>query len=332
MEFVLPSHQEDVAIDYLPSPHRDPALITYIPAKVTSGPFGAILHQEEEGTHSGYFRDHIRLDEPKTLYYIIAEPTVLISYVIKGNPTCLVKPRTLPENTYHLYYLPAGQHGLSLAVGEYTLCHFALSLKMLSDMQQDCAEIDAVTKHLVTTATEGVRQVSLPVNRHVYNVFERLRKNNLTGWVRKVEVEKQICELMKEYAGAVKKTDKHFKSKYRTGAVDSQVLSEITLSLTRVGNPQGAVKKMSKKAGVGYRHACDEFRVKTGITLKDARPLAKIDKARELLLTTRLRVKEIALDVGYANPSIFTATFKKVTGYKPLEYRKINRGPHEPRS
>ena len=46
--------------------------------------------------------------------------------------------------------------------------------------------------------------------------------------------------------------------------------------------------------------------------------------ATRLLQEKEERVADIAFDVGYESPSKFTATFKKIMGITPLDYRKMN--------
>ncbi|MEI3492347.1 MAG: AraC family transcriptional regulator [Blautia sp.] len=48
----------------------------------------------------------------------------------------------------------------------------------------------------------------------------------------------------------------------------------------------------------------------------------RMNKAGELLATTRLSVAEIAEQVGYLNQSKFASVFKKQFGVSPLEYRR----------
>lgn len=47
----------------------------------------------------------------------------------------------------------------------------------------------------------------------------------------------------------------------------------------------------------------------------------RMDYAKELLLTTEMNVKEIAVIVGFANNRYFTEIFKKYTGKTPVEFR-----------
>ena len=48
----------------------------------------------------------------------------------------------------------------------------------------------------------------------------------------------------------------------------------------------------------------------------------RVAQARALLGTTDLKIREIALQVGFLNDQTFTRTFKTVTGTTPSEYRK----------
>ena len=50
----------------------------------------------------------------------------------------------------------------------------------------------------------------------------------------------------------------------------------------------------------------------------------RMEKARELLLTTESSMKEICVAVGYADPNYFSRIFKKNTGVTPTEYKENN--------
>ncbi|WP_083612467.1 response regulator [Paenibacillus sp. P32E] len=63
------------------------------------------------------------------------------------------------------------------------------------------------------------------------------------------------------------------------------------------------------------------FKKETGETLTDYITRIRIDKAKELLHSTDLKVMEIAERVGYENPHYFSTVFKKIVGKHPLKYR-----------
>ena len=55
--------------------------------------------------------------------------------------------------------------------------------------------------------------------------------------------------------------------------------------------------------------------------------LYRIEMAKKLLVEKGGKLNsltEVGLEVGFANPSSFSRTFKKMTGYTPSEFYKLN--------
>jgi len=67
------------------------------------------------------------------------------------------------------------------------------------------------------------------------------------------------------------------------------------------------------------------FKEKTGQTPNDYLNRLRIEKAKELLINTRYRIIDIALQAGYANGSTFARAFKGAQGQSPGEFRQKNR-------
>ena len=59
------------------------------------------------------------------------------------------------------------------------------------------------------------------------------------------------------------------------------------------------------------------FRVNFSVYLNEYR----IARARELLQSTRLNVREVSTACGYSDSNYFTRVFKRITGKTPSEYR-----------
>ena len=64
------------------------------------------------------------------------------------------------------------------------------------------------------------------------------------------------------------------------------------------------------------------YKRETGKSLKDSISEYRIQKAKELLLTPKVRIGEVAMRVGFDSFTYFSTMFKKYTGVTPNEYRK----------
>ena len=69
-------------------------------------------------------------------------------------------------------------------------------------------------------------------------------------------------------------------------------------------------------------HFCTAFRAATGCTPHQWLTNQRLSYAKQLLKDGTLRITDIALVVGYETPSAFSATFRKVIGVSPSEYRR----------
>jgi two-component system response regulator YesN len=65
------------------------------------------------------------------------------------------------------------------------------------------------------------------------------------------------------------------------------------------------------------------FKSKTGISFTNWLLSVRIEKAKELLKTTRHSIYEVAELVGYSDAKHFSRLFFKIEGIKPIEYRKL---------
>lgn len=64
------------------------------------------------------------------------------------------------------------------------------------------------------------------------------------------------------------------------------------------------------------------FKKKIGCIPSDYLKMVRIEKAKEMLATTRYRIIDIAMQVGYTNSSSFTRAFRSVAGMTPNQYRR----------
>ena len=84
-------------------------------------------------------------------------------------------------------------------------------------------------------------------------------------------------------------------------------------------------QELSRQVYVTPQYLSRLFNRFLGYSVYEYLVMYRITKAKELLITHwDLDVQQIALSVGFQDPSHFIVMFRKITGTTPLEFRKNN--------
>jgi len=84
---------------------------------------------------------------------------------------------------------------------------------------------------------------------------------------------------------------------------------------------QISVGELASMLALGRRNLERRFKKATANTVKEYMQRVKIEVVKKTLESTRSGVYEVMDKVGYSDPKVFRAVFKKVTGLSPLQYR-----------
>nr|WP_286672589.1 helix-turn-helix transcriptional regulator [Cohnella hashimotonis] len=83
---------------------------------------------------------------------------------------------------------------------------------------------------------------------------------------------------------------------------------------------------MADRLNITRGYLSTYFKEKSGTNFVDYVMTYRMDKAKEILSRTDLKIQEVGQLVGYANVSTFIRVFKKQTGTTPGDYKKLNAG------
>lgn len=172
-----------------------------------------------------------------------------------------------------------------------------------------------------------VSKVSLPLPLHMnvtnYNFYKALFKKIFTLFVEgnntlesKVGLLELILELKKECFQAPGKTTDVLTSKsyYKKIMACAQIIDnapQVNYTLEDLG----------REIGLSKNFLCSAFKEIMGNTIFTYIHLARIKKAKGMLLETQSSIEEIAHSCGFENLSYFYRTFKKYSGGSPSNYR-----------
>lgn len=82
-----------------------------------------------------------------------------------------------------------------------------------------------------------------------------------------------------------------------------------------------SIQDIAERLGVSYSTLRKQFKDYTGLSPAIYQQDLKLQRAKELLTTTSLSIKEIAYRLNFDSPDYFSAKFKIKTGRKPSEMR-----------
>ena len=109
---------------------------------------------------------------------------------------------------------------------------------------------------------------------------------------------------------------------YMTSEGYSKISESVKYLHTHCMENDFRVEKLYEIAKISSRYYEKLFYRKFGVTPKEYILKLKMESAKELLLSEKTLIKDIALKLGYSDIYHFGKIFKKKTGYSPSQYRK----------
>ncbi len=84
-----------------------------------------------------------------------------------------------------------------------------------------------------------------------------------------------------------------------------------------------SISALARRVGINESYLKNGFRIQVGCTIGEFIRQKRMEKAMELIESGKYSIMEIALFVGYTNPSHFAAVFKKFYGNVPSYYVQL---------
>lgn len=108
----------------------------------------------------------------------------------------------------------------------------------------------------------------------------------------------------------------------RRGGLAPHHLRRVCATMTDDLAQEVPLSELAAMVGVSYHHFCHAFKASTGMAPHQWLVERRVERACELLRSTRLSVTEVAAAVGYDDPNQLLRVFRNRRGTTPAGYRR----------
>lgn len=127
-----------------------------------------------------------------------------------------------------------------------------------------------------------------------------------------------LSVLYKLYVNAIKSENKEYVKK-------NEIYSKIAdIIFEHYTEPGFSVKTLAAQIGLSEVHLRRIFKATADISPVKYITHLRLEKAKNMLITSNYSISEIAISVGYSDPYYFSRVFKQEIGIAPSEYKKRN--------
>ena len=290
---------------------------------------GVILTQHLEGRDYGIWQHHFILDQPVNVYPYTPKPLLSLHYLLEGSALAYLQGNgvtILPPRQYHLFYVPTGdQPHAELSPGLTMVIHVDIDWSLLDQASREHPVFQASGRNAAVGQPNGDQHPPSPITREIATLLEAITRCTLPEGERALFLEARVRDLLLLYvrdqaaqAAVLLLTSQEGKILLRLHTYAQDRLDE-RLTVAHLAEALG----VSGSALQTIVHKATQHGVHHWLLKK------RMNKAMDLLLTTKLPIGAIASLVIDASFTYFTRCFKKHFGHPPGYFRKYPTPPEK---
>ncbi|MBC1277558.1 helix-turn-helix transcriptional regulator [Nostoc sp. UCD121] len=174
-------------------------------------------------------------------------------------------------------------------------------------------------QRVIEPSEEPYRQISL-TTPEMRVALEQIINCPFTGLTKKIYLESKCLELIALKIEQLTNLEKNYTKAIVLKRDDIARVHYAKEILTQNLDSPPSLLELARKVGLNDYKLKLGFRQVLGTTAFGYLQQQRMEKARKLLLESKMSVKQIARTVGYANQSRFAAAFRKQFGMNPKSY------------
>lgn len=110
-----------------------------------------------------------------------------------------------------------------------------------------------------------------------------------------------------------------------TNPVQNTFAMQVTMYLKEYYKDKIKVSDIANALNTSYRTLARKFAEETGMSVSEKLTEIRIDKAKQLLISTKMSIRDIAAETGYESEFYFSKKFKQKEHIPPATYRILHR-------
>jgi len=176
-------------------------------------------------------------------------------------------------------------------------------------------DMDAFNRAMNITLHDGPKNI--PYNEKGLAIWEEMYRSLEMGYSRDNLNNANMC--LYHFLSTFLYPDKHF-----AVPEDKDLVRETIIYMRDNVTAKATVADFAERHKLSASHFSNLFRKSTGMSPMEYFIQLKIQRACQLLLSPDIKIKDIAINIGYDDPYYFSRLFKKTMGISPESYRAVS--------
>lgn len=325
IEFQLPGHlaQDAVVTHAVPARYRKLRLpVEDTTALFMSGNWGTLLKQKVHVGDGFYCELYAEPTTDIEMRLSVTAPSIIMQTMLSGSLRIVYpdgRMQLQPGKIGMQYLAPGVTYTISLTAGQqYRSIYFQTPVTMLEELADTYPQLNDMLDAMKTDSTFSTHLPYIRLSAAVRSEIEKMKNCPLTGQARTQYYNNRISDVVIAYLDNMRRITLQDS---RLILLHEREIDEFIERVDKCPEEHVNVEQRAHALGLTERALENAFKLKLGSTVKIYILQQRVEKAKQLLIATMHTVTDIAMEVGYSDPSYFIRVFKQTEGVTPGRYR-----------